>query len=98
MKVRHHVFVPAFNRCVLFQTGTVSYHGVARVTCPKDRRRRSFAGYYYTAEAPEGWDGTTHGTEFRARPDERLKGRVLMPLQSIARKAYEPFRRDKKRS
>ena len=50
-----------------------------------------------TAEAPEGWDGTTHGTEFRARPDERLKGRVLMPLQSIARKAYEPFRRDKKR-
>ena len=47
-----HSFSPLFNRCVVFETNEVSYHGVTAVKCPEDRSRKSFAAYYYTKEAP----------------------------------------------
>jgi Rps23 Pro-64 3,4-dihydroxylase Tpa1-like proline 4-hydroxylase len=87
VKVCHHSFLPVFNRCVVFETNEISYHGVTAVKCPEDRSRKSFAAYYYTKEAPAGWDGTTHSTVFKARPNEVLKGKVLMPL-SVAGKRF----------
>ena len=87
VKVCHHSFSPIFNRCVVFQTNEISYHGVTAVKCPEGRSRKSFAAYYYTKEAPAGWDGTTHTTIFKARPNEVLKGKVLMPI-SVAGKRF----------
>lgn len=83
--VRHHALAPAFNRCVVFATSEVSYHGVAAVRCPAGRARKSFAAYYYTREAPPGWSGAAHSTVFKARPGEVVKGRVLMPLERAGR-------------
>jgi hypothetical protein len=83
VKVCHHSFSPIFNRCVVFETNEISYHGVTAVKCPEGQTRKSFAAYYYTKEAPAGWDGSSHTTIFKARPNEVLKGKVLMPL-SIA--------------
>jgi hypothetical protein len=81
VKVCHHSFSPIFNRCVVFATNEISYHGVTAVHCPDDQTRKSFAAYYYTREAPPHWDGTVHSTNFKARPDEVLKGSILMPLE-----------------
>src|SRR4051812_1338854 len=81
VKVCENSFSPLFNRCVVFETSEISYHGVAAVRCPEDRARKSFAAYYYTREAPPHWDGGMHSTNFKARPDEFLKGKVLMPLE-----------------
>ncbi len=78
----HHSFSPIFNRCVVFTTNEISFHGVTAVKCPADRTRKSFAAYYYTKDAPAGWTGKSHSTIFKARPDEILKGRVLMPLET----------------
>ena len=50
VKVCHHTFQPIFNRCVIFQTSEISYHGVTAVTCPPDVSRKSFAAYYYTED------------------------------------------------
>jgi hypothetical protein len=86
VKVCHHSFSPVFNRCVVFETSEISYHGVTAVRCPEDRTRRSFAAYYYTREAPPNWDGQAHSTSFKARPDEVLKGNVLMPLERASRR------------
>lgn len=86
VKVCHHSFVPVFNRCIVFQTSEISYHGVTAVRCPEDRTRKSFAAYYYTREAPLNWDGEVHSTNFKARPDEVLKGNVLMPLEKASRR------------
>lgn len=85
VKVCHHSFAPIFNRCVVFVTNEVSYHGVTAVKCPSDQTRKSFAAYYYTEEPPVGWTGENHTTIFKARPNELLKGRVLMPLESAKR-------------
>lgn len=76
-----HSFKPVFNRCVVFATSEISFHGVEPVTCPEGTQRISFAAYYYTKEAPAHWDGTKHTTVFKARPYERIRGHVLMPFQ-----------------
>jgi Rps23 Pro-64 3,4-dihydroxylase Tpa1-like proline 4-hydroxylase len=81
VKVCHHSLSPLFNRCVVFATSEISYHGVTAVRCPADQTRKSFAAYYYTREAPPHWDGAVHSTNFKARPDEIIKGGVLMPLE-----------------
>ena len=55
------------------------------VKCPEGNARKSFAGYYYTKDTPEWWDGKSHSTRFKARPDEKLKGKVLMPANKVRR-------------
>lgn len=74
-------FAPIFNRACGFVTSEISFHGVTPVKCPADQMRKSFAVYYYTREAPEGWDGAVHSTVFKPRPDEWLKGNLLMPIE-----------------
>ncbi len=85
VKVCHHSFSPIFNRCVIFETSNISFHGVTAVECPRGQSRKSFAAYYYTKEAPAHWTGEEHSTVFKARPDEVLKGNVLMPLEQAGR-------------
>ena len=93
VRVRRQAFTPVLNRCVIFETSDRSYHGVERVQCPKDRARQSFAGYYYTSDPPAGWDGKRHSTVFKPRPDERIKGGILMPASRVANALARPFRK-----
>ena len=93
---RRHAFLPAMNRCVLFETSDISYHGVSPVTCPPGVLRKSFAAYYYTKEAPPGWTGTPHDTRFRARPHELVRANLLMPLERAQRRAWAGARALKK--
>jgi Rps23 Pro-64 3,4-dihydroxylase Tpa1-like proline 4-hydroxylase len=79
VKNRLQSYRPSINRCVVFETSDISFHGVAPIT-QAGTVRRSFAAYYYTREAPTHWKGVAHSTIFRARPNERLRGYVLMPL------------------
>jgi hypothetical protein len=78
--------VPVFNRCVIFETSEISYHGVVPVSSQAPFPRKSFATYYYTRNAPAQWNGMSHSTIFKARPDEKLKGAVLMPAEGAKRK------------
>ncbi|MCA9213462.1 MAG: 2OG-Fe(II) oxygenase [Planctomycetales bacterium] len=85
VKVCHREFSPIFNRCCIFQTSEISFHGVTAVRCPENCARRSFAAYYYTQETNDDFMKNVHSTVFRARPDEHLKRNVLMPLERIGR-------------
>lgn len=75
-------FSPIFNRCVVFETNEISYHGVVPISQSALYPRKSFATYYYTKEAPAHWKGVSHDTIFRARPDEKVKGLVMMPAEA----------------
>ena len=92
-----HSFMPLFNRCVVFQTNDISYHGVTAVRCPEGMTRKSFAAYYYTDNAPPHWDGRSHSTNFKARPDERLKGSVMMPLEKVGQQLRHTVNRIKRK-
>jgi hypothetical protein len=93
-EVRHllRAFAPVMNRCVIFATNETSYHGVPKVRCPPGVSRNSFAAYYYTAISPENALDASHSTVFRARPDEKLKGALWMPLERLSRRARERAR------
>jgi Rps23 Pro-64 3,4-dihydroxylase Tpa1-like proline 4-hydroxylase len=97
VKVCHHSFSPVFNRCVVFETSELSYHGVTAVKCPEGQARKSFAAYYYTREAPPHWTGEEHSTIFKARPNEIFKRRVLMPLEQARRGVGTVLRSVKRR-
>jgi hypothetical protein len=61
-------YLPIFNRCVIFETSEISYHGYSTITVPEGETRKSFYSYYYT---PIGdYKGKYHDTVFKARPEE----------------------------
>lgn len=91
-----HRFEPRLGRCVIFETSDISFHGVQPVRCPPEMARLSYAAYYYTREAPEGWDGSKHSTIFRARPDEKIRRYVLMPIERFRRETVPAVRREVK--
>lgn len=95
VKTCHHSFAPVFNRCVIFETNDVSFHGVSALTCPSGKARQSYAAYYYTKEAPAYWTGKSSSTIFRARPNEKVKGWLLMPLEKWKRTLLRGLRRVK---
>src|ERR1700730_15128018 len=86
-------FAPIFNRCVIFETSEISYHGVVPVAPDAPALRKSFATYYYTKEAPAHWTGASHSTIFKARPEEKLKGILLMPAESVKTKVDARMRK-----
>lgn len=88
--------VPALNRCLIFETSDSSYHGVARVTAPPEMTRQSFAAYYYTKEPPPQWTGVSHSTIFRARPDEKIRGFIQMPVEKLRRGLAAKVKQSKK--
>ncbi len=91
-----HRFAPKLGRCVIFETSEHSFHGVEPLRCPPAITRLSYAAYYYTREAPVGWDGAKHSTVFRARPDERFRRYVLMPLERFRRVTVPAMKREVK--
>jgi hypothetical protein len=86
VKTCRQSFGPLLNRCVIFETSDMSFHGVTPISPSAPFPRRSFAAYYYTREAPAYWKGTAHSTIFKARPDERLRRYVLMPAEAAERR------------
>ena len=79
-------FAPLLNRCIVFETSNVSFHGVAPVTADSPVPRCSFAAYYYTREAPPNLVEPVRSTIFRARPQEWIRGCLLMPAEKIQRR------------
>jgi hypothetical protein len=97
VSVRAEKFLPLFNRCVMFNTNNVSYHGVNAVKCPEGQARKSFAAYYYTEAAPPDFNeppsnGQFHDTIFKARPDEKMKS-VMMPVEAATKSVTKFLRR-----
>jgi 2OG-Fe(II) oxygenase superfamily len=90
-----HSFSPILNRCIVFETNDISFHGVTPIKCPAGEVRKSFAAYYYTREAPASWDGDIHSTIFKARPDEKFRGAVLMPAENLKRSVWSGLHRAK---
>ncbi|HUN57052.1 MAG TPA: 2OG-Fe(II) oxygenase [Candidatus Binataceae bacterium] len=82
--------VPLFNRCVIFNTSSTSFHGNPDpVNHPEGASRRSIALYYYTAT----WDRSRreHSTQFRVRPDSRDEFDLSVRLDEIASELAPPI-------
>ena len=74
--------VPAFNRCVIFETNEHSWHGFEAIDLPEDRRgltRRSVAIYLYTRDRDAAESAPSHGTVYvpAGLPRDIAAGRTL---------------------
>jgi Rps23 Pro-64 3,4-dihydroxylase Tpa1-like proline 4-hydroxylase len=68
-----HKILPIYNRCVIFNTNDISFHGHPdRLECPPGMTRKSIAVYYYTEGRPATDSDRDHGTIWRDRPGTRL--------------------------
>ncbi|HTT74508.1 MAG TPA: 2OG-Fe(II) oxygenase, partial [Candidatus Binataceae bacterium] len=82
--------IPLFNRCVIFNTSSTSFHGNPEpVNHPDSASRRSIALYYYTAT----WDKTRreHSTQFKVRPDSHDQFDYGVRLDEIAAELTPPI-------
>ncbi len=56
-------YAPHFNRCVIFETNEISFHGHPKpLNTPKDVNRKSIATYYYTKTRPAHEIAGDHNT------------------------------------
>jgi Rps23 Pro-64 3,4-dihydroxylase Tpa1-like proline 4-hydroxylase len=77
---------PLFNRCVIFETNEVSWHGFQRIVLPEERRtlsRKSFAIYLYTRDRPPAETAASHATIYvpDTRPADVAEGTTLTRAQ-----------------
>lgn len=64
-------FAPTFNRCVMFETNEISWHGFPKINLPEDKRhlsRKSISIYLYTKARPAEEVVPLHGTFYVQRP------------------------------
>lgn len=75
--------LPAFNRCAIFSTSPISYHGHPEpLTCPEGRARQSIALYYFT-KGRQNEEEVEHNTLFKSRPGDPVNvGNVLVRAAS----------------
>ena len=81
-KLEKKVF-PSFNRCLIFETNEISYHGYAPIKLPPGITRKSAYAYYYT-ELREG-AAKYHDTVFKARPTDSAFKKAITPLKENAK-------------
>jgi Rps23 Pro-64 3,4-dihydroxylase Tpa1-like proline 4-hydroxylase len=56
-------YAPEFNRCVIFETNEISFHGHPKpLNTPPEVNRKSIATYYYTKTRPENETASEHNT------------------------------------
>lgn len=74
---------PKFNRCLIFETNEISYHGYGKINVPEDESRKSIYGYYYTATR----EGAVpyHDTVFKARPEEGKLKQIQTDAKELAK-------------
>jgi Rps23 Pro-64 3,4-dihydroxylase Tpa1-like proline 4-hydroxylase len=99
MTAAEQKLLPIFNRCAIFSTTSVSYHGHPNpLSCPPDRTRKSLATYYYTNGRPEEELRDSHSTLFVRRPGEveeapaRFKKVMHAFCPPIVAEAYKKIR------
>jgi len=74
---------PAFNRCLIFETNEISYHGYGKINVPEGESRKSIYGYYYSKTR----DGASpyHDTVFKTRPEEGTIKKIKTNLKEVAK-------------
>ena len=71
MKQKVKSVAPVFNRCVIFNTDSDSFHGHPDpLTAPSGVSRKSIALYYYTAQPIANDSGESRHTLYVARPND----------------------------
>lgn len=95
MQAKQISVAPIFNRCVIFNTDSDSFHGHPDpLKTPSHITRKSIALYYYQAIRVPNETGDSRHTLYVARPsdDARTKAQVLKLMKKRDKRAKKMFR------
>lgn len=82
---------PEFNRCVIFNTTSYTYHGnPENISCPSGLSRKSIALYYFSTGRPRNEISQNHSTMFKEVRGETFKPKPLT-LSKIIKLITPPF-------
>lgn len=77
---------PVLNRCVIFNTTDISFHGHPdRLSCPPQEARKSLAFYYYSNGRPAEETSAPHSTIWQAVGQVSVPGEPLRDRPSMLR-------------
>lgn len=79
---------PQFNRCVLFISNTISYHGYSQIKCPGLVTRKSF--YFYFFSQPEK-KILFHDTVFTTPPNDDMYHKYRVKIKEIFKNNIKRF-------
>ena len=79
MTVCEKTVEPLFNRCLIFETNEISYHGYDKIRLPEGVTRKSFYAYYYTDLRKDA--AKYHDTVFKARPSDSRTKKLVTPVK-----------------
>ena len=81
---------PTFNRCVVFTTGTDTFHGLPHpMTCPEGMTRKSIALYYFT----ESSTAVSQSTFYKSLPEDSGLKSLLIRVDNFLLKIYSVLKR-----
>lgn len=73
--IENHILVPCFfNRLVVMETNSTSWHAVNPVLC--DAPRCCLFNYYFSEQSPEGKEYFFNKPSFRARPEQKVLRKI----------------------
>jgi Rps23 Pro-64 3,4-dihydroxylase Tpa1-like proline 4-hydroxylase len=71
---------PIFNRCVIFRTNNISFHGhPEKLVLPKNESRKSLAAYYFIKESR---NVSSYSTNFVGRPGDKFKYKIYINIEN----------------
>jgi Rps23 Pro-64 3,4-dihydroxylase Tpa1-like proline 4-hydroxylase len=79
MTVCEKKVLPSFNRCLIFETNEISYHGYDKISIPENITRKSFYTYFYTDLRADAV--SYHDTVFKARPTDGNMKKAITPIK-----------------
>lgn len=71
--------IPWHNRCLIFETSEISYHGYDKIMIPENVTRKSFYTYFYTDLRADAV--SYHDTVFKARPTDTGLKKAITPVK-----------------
>lgn len=82
---------PKFNRCVIFLTNDISFHGhPKKLNCPKNISRKSIAAYYFIKENK---NLDLNPTNYISRPQDNFKTKILINFDKYLNYIYSYLKR-----
>lgn len=92
MKTKVKQVLPVFNRCLIFNTTSSSFHGhPTPLNCPEHMSRKSLALYYYTSSKRIYEENKEHTTVFKTRPGSDDKIYFNTILRETLKDLSPPF-------
>ncbi|MBC8111309.1 MAG: 2OG-Fe(II) oxygenase [Verrucomicrobia bacterium] len=85
--------LPLLNRCLIFETNQISYHGYSTITIPENETRKSFYTYFYTPITEE-IKVKYHDTIFKPKPEDSTVKKITTNLKETAKNTIKGMMKD----